>query len=149
MATHLERSRRRRLAPGISMAAGIIIFMIGIYTVFGISAQTDKKLARCTEETTGVVTDVSASGSGYFITIEYTPGYSPVSVTLDSKEKYDPGDEIPVKYDPMSFRNINIEGITKTGSSDRVTGIIEILAGAALVAAGLFLSKPGRARRRN
>lgn len=147
MATQLERSRRRRLAPWISIAAGIIVILIGIYTVFGISAQTNRKLAKCTEETTGVVTDISASGSGYLTTIEYTPGYSPISVTLDTKQKYDVGSEMIVKYEPMSFSNIYIEGITKTGSSDRITGLIEILAGVVLTAAGYFLAKLGKTGR--
>ena len=134
--------RARRLYGGkIAIAAGIIVALIGIYFMIGISRDTDKKNAECTEEITGTVTESSASGSGYSTTVEYTPGYSPMTVTLKTKEQYKTGTEILVKYHPTSFSKVYIEGMSPTGKNDVIQGAIFLAVGAALSAVGFLLEK--------
>ncbi len=141
MATYAERRRRSRNATGTAIAAGIFVILCGLYFIFGISAQTNRKIAECTDRVTGVVTDVRASGSKYLTTIEYTPGYSPETITRETKKQYEVGTELTVNYDPMSWSNVYIEGITPTGAKDRVTGLVMLLAGAALTFGGVMLMK--------
>ncbi len=140
MGTYTRRSRR--LYGGkIAIAAGIIVALIGLYFIIGISRDTNKKIAECTEEIAGTVTGSAASGSGYATTVEYTPGYSPISVTLKTKDPYEIGAEVPVKYHPTSFKKVYIEGMSPTGKNDVIRGTIFVAAGAALSALGFFLEK--------
>ena len=141
MATYSERRRRNLYGAKIAIVAGIIVAVIGLYFIFGISSDTNKKNAECTEQVTGVITDSVPSGSIYSTTIEYTPGYSPMTITVDTKEQYTPGTEITVNYHPTSFTRTYIEGISSTGKDDIASGIKMILAGAVLAAAGYFLEK--------
>ena len=141
MAKYSERNRRRRYGGKIAIAAGVIVALIGLYFILGISRSTDRKNALCTEETTGTVTDCTPSGSGYSTTVEYTPGYSPMSITLTTKQSYETGTEVPVNYQPDSFTRVYIEGMTPTGKKDMVQGIVFLLAGAVLAALGAFLDR--------
>ncbi len=140
MATYTRRSRR--LYGGkIAIAAGIIVALIGIYFIFGISGDTNRKIAECTEETVGTVTESVSSGSKYATTVEYTPGYSPMTVTLKTKEPYEVGAEVPVKYHPTSFKKVCIEGMSPTGKNDVIQGAIFVAVGAVLSVGGFFLEK--------
>ena len=140
MATYTRRSRR--LYGGkIAIAAGIIVAIIGVYFIVGISRDTNKKIAECTEETAGIVTESVSSGSGYATTVEYTPGYSPMTVTLKTKDPYEIGTEVPVKYHPTSFKKVYIEGMSPTGKNDVIQGTIFAAVGAVLSVAGFFLEK--------
>ncbi len=145
MATYTERSRTRRLGHWIAAAAGVIVFLIGLYFIFGISAATDRKNAECTEELPGTVTECTASGSGYLTSIEYTPGYEPVVITMNTDKEYSVGTELTVRYEPMSFRHVYIEGLSTTGAKDRKTGLIMLLAGAVLAVLGFLAGKWKRA----
>lgn len=137
------RTRRIRRLYGtrIAIAAGIIAAVIGIYFIFGISRETNRKIAECTEETVGTVTESSSSGSGYATTVEYTPGYSPMSVTLKTKNQYEIGTEVPVKYRPDSFKKVYVEGMSPTGKNDVIQGAVFVAAGAVLTALGFILEK--------
>ena len=148
MATYSERRRRRLFGPRIAIAAGVIVMLIGLYTIFGISGQTNKKIEKCTEQTKGVVTDVMKSGSKYLMTIEYTPGYEPVTTMVESKKEYPIGTELTVNFEPMYFSNIYIEGFSKTGSADRLTGIIEVAAGLVLAILGILLEASRKTEKR-
>ena len=145
MAGYVERRRRRALAPEIVMAAGIIVLLIGLYFIFAISGNTDKKFEKYTEELPGVVTESEPSGSKYLTTVEYTPGYSPMTVSYETKEQYEAGTEVTVKMEPNSFTHVYIEGMTPTGSADRTQGIIMALVGAVLAAAGFGMRKMRKA----
>jgi hypothetical protein len=74
-------------------------------------------------------------------TIEYTPGDWTTSIDVETKKQYEVGSEITVNYEPMSTRHVFIEGITPTGASDRITGLIMIVAGATMVAGGYLIGK--------
>lgn len=141
MASHLERRRRRLYGTKIAIAAGIIVALIGIYFIAGISGSTNRKIAECTEETTGTVIDSQSSGSRYDTTIEYTPGYEPMNVTIRTKKAYEIGTEVTVKYNPTSFTRVYIEGMSPTGKDNAVQGAVFILVGVILTAAGCFLDR--------
>lgn len=148
MANYSERRRRRLFGPRIAIAAGILVALFGIYFIVGISRNTDKANAECTEETVGTITTSDPSGKGYSTTIEYTPGFSPMTVTFKTKEQYEVGSEITVKYHPTSFTRVYIEGISETGKNDVIQGMVFILAGIFLSAAGIFLEKLRRGKLR-
>ena len=111
MAKYTARRTRRLFGPRIAIVAGIIVALIGIYFIVGISRGTNRKNAECTEETTGTIVASDPSGSRYTTTVEYTPGYSPMTVTFDTKEQYEVGSGITVKYHPTSFTKVYIEGM--------------------------------------
>ncbi len=141
MAHYSERRRRRLFGPRIAIVAGILVALIGVYFMVGISRNTDKINAECTEETVGTITASDPSGKEYSTTIEYTPGFSPMTVTFNTKEQYEVGSEITVKYHPTSFTRVYIEGISETGKDDVIQGMVFILAGIVLSAAGILLEK--------
>lgn len=141
MATNLHRRQRRLYGMKIAIVAGILVMLIGLYFILGISGQTNRKNAECTEEIIGTIVDSTKTGSSYSTTIQYTPGYEPMTVTLNTKKQYDPGTEIPMKYHPTSFSRIYVEGISPTGKDDVVQGMIFFGAGAVLVAVGFAFEK--------
>ena len=115
MANYTARRRRRLFGPRIAIAAGVLVALIGIYFIVGISSNTNKGYAECTEETTGTVTDSQPSGAGYSTTVEYTPGYNPMTITMQTKSQYDVGTEVPMRYNPTSFTKVYIEGMSPEG----------------------------------
>ena len=144
MANYSKRRQRRLYGAKTAISAGILVALIGVYFIVSISGSTDRANAECTEQVTGTVTEVRPDGSSYLNTIEYTPGYSPMTVTLKSQTALEPGTEITVSYHPTSFTKVYIEGISPTGAEDRKTGIILIVIGAVLAAAGFFLDRLGK-----
>lgn len=50
MATYSERGRRSLYAGKIAIAAGIFVLLVGLYFIFAISGETNRKNAECTEE---------------------------------------------------------------------------------------------------
>ena len=62
MANYSERRRRRRFGGKIAIVAGILVALIGVYFMVGISRNTDKINAECTEETVGTITASDPSG---------------------------------------------------------------------------------------
>ena len=147
MSTSLERSRRRRFAPGIAMAAGIFVLLVGLYFIFGISGNTDKDIEKCTEELAGIVTESVQQGNDYQTTIEYTPGYSPMTVTYLTKEEYPVGTELKVMMEPQHFSHIYIEGISEKGSDNKMQGLIMAVCGIVLTALGAILAKQKKGKR--
>jgi hypothetical protein len=89
----------------------------------------------------GVVTASEASGSKYLTTIEYTPDDWTTSIDVKTKKQYEVGSEITVNYEPMTPKHVFIEGITPTGASDRITGLIMIVVGASMTAGGYLIGK--------
>lgn len=141
MANYSRRRQRRLFGARIAIVAGIIVAIIGLYFIIGISGQTNRENAECTEETVGTVVDSIASGSKYSTTVEYTPGYSPMTVTLKTKNQYTAGTEIPMKYHPTSFTRVYIEGMSPTGKDDVIQGAVFIAVGAILAVVGFVLEK--------
>ena len=141
MATYSERRQRRLYGARIAIAAGIFVMLVGLYFIVGISRDTDRKNAECTEELTGTVTDCVSAGSGWSTTVEYTPGYSPMTVTFKTKDRYEIGTEIPVLVHPTSFTRVYVEGMSPTGKNDVIQGVIFVAGGAVLAALGFVLEK--------
>ena len=141
MATYSERRIRRLYGAKIAIAAGIFVFLVGLYFIFGISGQTDRKNAECTEAMTGTVAECVPAGSGYSTTLEYTPGYSPMTVTFKTKDRHEVGEEIPVMVHPTSFTRVYVEGMSPTGKDDVIRGILFAAAGAVLAGVGFALDR--------
>ena len=141
MATYASRRQTRLYGARIAIAAGIIVALIGIYFIVGISKDTDRKNAECTEAMAGTVVDCVSAGSGYSTTVEYTPGYSPMTATFKTKDRYEIGKEIPVMVHPTSFTRVYVEGMSPTGKNDVIQGVIFVAGGAVLAALGFVLEK--------
>ena len=141
MASYSQRRITRKHGHWGGIVAGIFILLSGLYFLFGISANTDRRNAKCTESVVGVVTASEASGSKYLTTIEYTPEDWTTSIDVETKKQYEVGSEITVNYEPMTPKHVFIEGITPTGASDRITGLIMIAAGAAMAVGGYLIGK--------
>ena len=139
MSTIYGRARKEKQRTGIAIAAGIFVALCGLYFIFGISGQTNKKNAKCTEQTTGVITDVQASGSKYLTTIDYEIEDIENTITVEAKKDLGVGSEIVINYEPLYFSHLYIDGITPTGTKDVITGIIMLLGGGVLAAAGYLL----------
>ena len=147
MASYTRRRQRRLYGARIAIAAGVIVALIGLYFIVGISADTNRKNAECTEELTGTVVESAASGSGYSTTVEYTPGYSPMTVTFKTKDRHEVGEEIPVMVHPTSFTRVYVEGMSPTGKDDVIQGVIFVAGGAVLAALGIVLEKARKAKK--
>lgn len=147
MASYTARRQRSLYGARIAIVAGIIVALIGLYFIVGISGDTNRKNAECTEEMTGTVVDSVSAGSGWSTTVEYTPGYSPMTVTFKTKDRYEIGTEVPVMVHPTSFTKVYIEGMSPTGKNDMIQGAVFIAAGAALAALGFVLEKARKGKR--
>ena len=141
MSTKYGRARKSKQRTGIAIVAGIFVALVGLYFIFGISAQTNKKNAKCTEDATGIVTDVTTSGSKYLATIDYKIDDYEDTVTVETKKEVSVGSEIAIKYEPLYYRHLYIEGITPTGTKDVITGVIMLVVGAILAVGGFLLKK--------
>ena len=69
MSTRSQRKFQRKYAHVTAKVVGIFIAVIGIFFIAMIRGETDARNAKCSEKTTGVVTDVKPSGSKYINTI--------------------------------------------------------------------------------
>ena len=141
MASYTRRRQRELYGGRIGIAAGIFVLIVGFYFIIGIRADTDRKNAECTEEMTGTVVDCVPEGSNYLTTVEYTPGYSPMTVTFKTKEQVEVGKEIPVRVHPTSFTRVYVEGMSPTGKNNVIQGVIFVAVGAVLAAVGFALEK--------
>ena len=137
MASYTRRRQRRLYGARIAIAAGVIVALIGLYFIVGISADTNRKNAECTEELTGTVVESAASGSGY----------SPMTVTFKTKDRHEVGEEIPVMVHPTSFTRVYVEGMSPTGKDDVIRGVIFVAGGAVLAALGIVLEKVRKAKK--
>ena len=146
MSTISQRKFQSKYAHVTAKVVGIFLAIIGIYFIAIIRGETDARNAKCSEKTTGVVSDVKASGSKYLNTIEYVAEDIDCAVTVESKKDLGAGTQIEVNYEPLTPKHVYIEGVSKTGTSDVVEGLIMILVGGAFVAAGVFLKKMDKPR---
>ena len=141
MSTRSQRKFQRKYAHVTAKVVGIFIAVIGIYFIAMIRGETDARNAKCSEKTTGVVTDVKASGSKYLNTIEYVAEDIDCSVTVENKKDLGVGTEVEINYEPLTPKHVYIEGISKTGKSNVVEGLVMILVGDVFVAVGVLLRK--------
>ena len=131
-----------------AIAVGIFLAIGGIYFIFGISRQTNNSNAKCTEKTTGVITDVSKNGSRYVSTIEYKIEEFDKTLTVETKKDLGLGNSIDIYYEPMSWSHIYIEGVSSTGKDNVIFGLVAILAGGVFIFMGvLTLKKKKKARK--
>ena len=121
-----------------AIVIGIILALLGLYFVFGISSQTNRKNAECTEKTVGTITAVTKSGSDYLTDIDYTIEDIDKSMTVKAKEDLGVGNTIDIYYEPLSWSHIYIEGVSSTGKNDVLFGLGSILVGAIFITMGVL-----------
>ena len=119
-----------------AIVVGIILALIGLYFVFGISSQTDAKNARCTEKTTGIISDVKQNGSRFISTIDYTIEDFDKTLTVETKKDLGLGNSLEIFYEPQTWSHLYIEGVSKTGKDDIKFGLVSLLAGGIFVFIG-------------
>ncbi|MBR6359081.1 MAG: hypothetical protein IKS11_05460 [Lachnospiraceae bacterium] len=122
-----------------SIVVGIFLAVCGLYFIFGISRQTDAKNAKCTEKTTGVISDVKQNGSDYVSTIDYTIEDFDKTLTVETKKDLGLGNSIEICYEPQTWSHLYIEGISKTGKDDIKFGLITLLAGGVFILMGVMV----------
>lgn len=147
MSSRSSRNIRMKNWHISSIVVGILLVTGGLYFIFGISNQTNAKNARCTEKTTGVVSDVKQNGSKYVSTIDYTIEDYEKTMTVETKDDLGLGNSIDIYYEPQSWSHLYIEGISKTGKNDITFGLIALLAGGIFILMGVMeLKKRKKAR---
>ncbi|MCR5301780.1 MAG: DUF3592 domain-containing protein [Lachnospiraceae bacterium] len=124
-----------------SIVVGIILAVFGLYFIFGISRQTDAKNAKCTETTTGVISDVKQNGSEFVSTIDYTIEDFDKTLTVETKKDLGLGNSVEIRYEPQTWSHMYIEGISKTGKDDIKFGIVSLLAGGIFIVIGVIVLK--------
>lgn len=127
-----------------SIVVGILLVTGGLYFIFGISSQTNAKNARCTEKTTGIISDVKQNGSKFVSTIDYTIEDFDKTLTVETKKDLGLGNSIEVCYEPQSWSHLYIEGISKTGKDDIVFGLVSLLAGGFFILIGVMVLRSKR-----
>ena len=138
MSSRSNRSIRMKNWHLSAIVVGILLVTGGLYFIFGISSQTDAKNAKCTEKTTGVISDVKQSGSKYVSTIDYTIEDYEKTMTVETTDDPGLGSSIDIYYEPQSWSHLYIEGISKTGKSDVTFGLIALLAGGIFILMGVL-----------
>ena len=145
-----NRSQRRFLMKNWHISAiviGIILALLGLYFVFVISGQTNRKNAECTEKTVGTITAVVKSGSTYSTSIDYKIEDYDNMMVVKAKEDLGEGNTIDIYYEPLSWSHTYIEGVSPTGKNDVIFGLGSILVGAVFIAMGVLeLRKKKRLR---
>ncbi len=141
MTTRSQRRQQMKYAHITAIVVGIFIALCGLFFITVIRGETDQKNAECTEKTIGTVSDIQASGSKYIATIDYVAEDVDCQMEVETKEDLGVGTTLDVYYEPLTVRHIYIDGITKTGKSDVVTGLIMILVGGIFIAYGVITKK--------
>ncbi len=141
MSSRSQRRMQMKNAHITAIVVGIFLILGGLYFILVISGQTDAKNAKCTEKTVGTITYVSKSDSKYNVTIDYEIEGSAKTMTVKSKKDLGVGNTIDIYYEPLHFSHLYIEGITETGKTNIISGIIMIVIGAVFIAAGVALKK--------
>ncbi len=85
MSSRSQRRFQMKYAHITAIVAGIFVAVIGLYFIAVIRGETDKKNAKCTEKTTGVVTEVKSSGSDFLNTVDYVGDDVDCTVTIETK----------------------------------------------------------------
>ena len=118
----------------------VFLALVGLYFIFVIRGETEKKNAKCTEKAVGTVTSVTPSGSEYDVEIEYMIEEFDKSVTATMKNAPEVGSSIDIYYEPQTWSHLYVEGVSPTGKNDIVTGVIIIAAGAVFFGIGIIMS---------
>ena len=139
MSSRSNRSTRMKNWHLSAIVVGILLVVGGLYFTFGISRQTDARNAKCTEKTTGVISDVKQNGSTYILTIDYKIEDFDKTLTVETKKDLGLGNSIEVCYEPQSWSHLYIEGVSKTGKEDIKFGLVTILAGGVFILMGVMV----------
>ncbi|MCR4692025.1 MAG: hypothetical protein K5739_11835 [Lachnospiraceae bacterium] len=141
MSSRSQRSFQMKNWHLSAIVVGILLVLGGLYFIFGISSQTNAKNAKCTEKSTGIISDVQKSGSKYISTIDYTIEDFEKSLTVETKKDLGLGNSIDIYYEPSTWSHLYIEGISQTGKDDISFGIITLLAGGVFILIGVVVLK--------
>ena len=124
------------------IVAGFIICLLGIYSAMPNGNATSVKNSNCTEETSGVVREVSSynsisAGRMYRVTLEYEAGGEPLTLETTSRYSVDQGQSVAVHYNPEDPSEIYVEELEDSKANRLVKNIIMIVIGAFVVYLGV------------
>lgn len=124
------------------IVAGFIICLLGIYSAMPNGNATSVKNSNCTEETSGVVREVSSynsisAGRMYRVTLEYEAGGEPLTLETTSRYSVDQGQSVAVHYNPADSSEIYVEELEDSKANRLVKNIIMIVIGAFVVYLGV------------
>ena len=146
MSTGYQRKTMMKNSHITAIAVGIFLVLGGLYFIFVISGQTNRKNAECTEKTVGTITHVSKNDSRYMTTIDYTIEDIEKTITVKAKKDLGVGNTIDIYYEPMSFSHLYIDGISETGTHNIITGVIITVIGGVFIALGIFEKRKKKAK---
>lgn len=124
------------------MIAGFIICLLGIYSAMPNGNATTVKNVNCTEETSGVVREVSSynsisAGRMYRVTLEYEAGGEPLTLETTSRYSVDQDQNVTVHYNPENPSEIYVEELEDSKANRLVKNVIMIAIGAFVVYLGV------------
>ena len=124
------------------IVAGFIICLLGIYSAMPNGNATSVKNSNCTEETSGVVREVSSynsisAGRMYRVTLEYEAGGEPLTLETTSRYSVDQGQSVAVHYNPADSSEIYVEELEDSKANRLVKNVIMIAIGAFVVYLGV------------
>lgn len=133
---------RNKVKATYLIVAGFIICLLGIYSALPNGNSVSAKHSNCTEETSGVVREVSSynsisAGRMYRVTLEYEAGGESRTLETTSRYSVDQGQSVAVHYDPEDPSEIYVEELEDSKANRMVKNIIMIAIGAFVVYLGI------------
>ena len=124
------------------IVAGFIICLLGIYAALPNGNAASVKNSNCTEETSGVVREVSSynsitAGRMYRVTLEYEAGGEPLTLETTSRYSVEQDQSVTVHYNPEDPSEIYVEELEDSKANRMVKNIIMIAIGAFVVYLGI------------
>lgn len=124
------------------IVAGFIICLLGIFAALPNGNSASVKNSNCTEETTGVVLEVSSynsitAGRMYKVTLEYEAGGESRTLETTSRYSVDQDQSVTVHYNPEDPSEIYVEELEDSKVNRMVKNVIMIVIGAFVVYLGI------------
>lgn len=123
------------------MIAGFILCLLGIFSALPSRNFLSAKDAACTEETSGVVRDVSSfisisAGRMYRVTLEYEVGGELLTLETTSRYSVDQDQNVTVYYNPEDPSEIYVQELEDSKTSRLFKNIMMIIIGGFVVYLG-------------
>ena len=124
------------------IVAGFIICLLGIFSALPNGNSASVKDSNCTEETSGVVREVSrynsiSAGRMYRITLEYEAGGERLTLETTSRYSVDQDQNVTVHYNPEDPSEIYVEELEDSKANRFFKNIMMIIIGAFVVYLGI------------
>ena len=124
------------------IVAGFILCLLGIFSALPNGNSASVKDSICTEETSGVVRDVSSynsitAGRMYRVTLEYEAGGERLTLETTSRYSVDQDQSVTVHYNPEDPSEIYVEELEDSKANRIIKNVIMIAIGAFVVYLGV------------